>query len=146
MTFSGDITKFVKKTGLAADLVLRKLTLDGYRNLLLLSPVDTGRFRGNWRVGVNLADLRTIAKAPGRSKSTLVGSPVTRGESLFARSALLVAKFGSTIHITNNLPYAVPLERGHSKQSRAMLRRTFVAMKRNVRKITRQARKEAKLK
>jgi hypothetical protein len=119
VSFSTDISKFVKKTGLRADLVVRKLGLDAYAGVLKRSPVDTGRFRGSWRVAVGGADGSVnppVADPPGggkaRSSGPQNGSEPDGRERAYAEAKLLAAKFGKDLVISNNLPYAIPLERG----------------------------------
>lgn len=114
-SFSADISAFIKKTGLRADIVLRKIGLDAYTGVLLRSPVDTGRFRASWRIGVNEAD--TSVSPPRKRRSAKQGAPPTAGEGGRAGAKIDEAKFGDTIIISNNLPYARPLELGHSGQA-----------------------------
>lgn len=130
MSFSSDITKFIKQTQLSADTVLRKVGLDAYRGLLGRSPVDTGRFRGNWRIGINSVDKSTTEEtAPA-------------GEKAAALEQIGAAKFGDSIYLSNNLPYAGVLEHGmpgvtyadgrkaHSPQApTGVLRNTFEDVK-----------------
>lgn len=123
MSLQADISSFVRKTGLGLDIVLRKIAFDAFLGLLLRSPVDTGRFQANWRIGINKPDLTT-----DESTTTPDGSEIN------------VAKWGDTIHMTNNLPYARPLEDGSSSQAPAgIVGPTFDAMKANVRAIAGQA-------
>jgi len=118
--FSADITKWVKKTRLRADVVLQKLAFDGFANVVKLTPVRTGRARGNWRIGINRI-VATVSDAT-RDKAPL-GAPPTNANRALAK--LRRAKFGVTVHISNGLPYIQRLERGYSKQSSAMLSQTF---------------------
>lgn len=106
-TFARDLAVFVERAKDKQDLVVRKVALDLYRSLAMKSPVDTGRFRGNWQVGVSTVN-------------TTVDSPVDpSGEAAIARAeaALTNVKVGGVIYLTNSLPYAKPLEYGHSKQA-----------------------------
>ncbi len=105
--FGASIAAFSQKTKVNADKVLRKIALDLLLRLLLESPVDTGRFRANWRVGVNRVDL-TVDDRTDLFEAQDDGM----GE-------IAAAKFGDTIYITNNLPYAEALEDGHSGQAPA---------------------------
>jgi hypothetical protein len=105
--FATDISKFVERTKIRPDVVLRKVALTALTRLVRTSPVDTGRFRGNWNVGINKVDLSTTEET---DKS---------GEAVIARGSGVVtqAVFGQSIHISNNLPYAKRLENGHSLQA-----------------------------
>lgn len=59
MSFSGDIEKFIKKTEAKTDVVFKKIVFDIYARVVRRSPVDTGRFKGNWLMTPN------VPKAPG---------------------------------------------------------------------------------
>ncbi|HHZ69082.1 MAG TPA: HK97 gp10 family phage protein [Methylococcaceae bacterium] len=67
------------------------------------SPVDTGRFRGNWFTWIN-----------EESEGALL--PVTKS-----------LQIGDTLGFTNNLPYSLPLEFGHSDQAPSGMVRVSVA-------------------
>jgi hypothetical protein len=76
------------------------------------TPVDSGRLKSNWIPSIN---------AP---KSTEVG--VTSEAAVISEISAVVAnlKLGDTFYLTNNLPYAVAIEYGHSKRfPEGMLRR-----------------------
>lgn len=107
MGFVHDIERFSQKTGIALDTVLRKLVLDMTTEVIMMSPVDTGRFRSNWQV----------------SKGTInynIDNPIDASGSYalgLVMSSLTGFKHGDVIFITNSLPYAIPLEYGHSSQA-----------------------------
>lgn len=52
MSFALDISKFAEKVDKKTDAVIRKIVLDCARSVVIMSPVDTGRFKGNWDYGV----------------------------------------------------------------------------------------------
>lgn len=118
-SFSADITEFVEKTKLRGDLVIRKIAFDLLRGVMLKSPVDTGRFRVSWRVGINRTDLGTAAPRLSTRTSPLPAPPPfsAEDESHLRRNEALIlkAKFGDTVNISNNVPYAGELERGKSR-------------------------------
>lgn len=87
--------------------VVQKLAMHALRGVVLKSPVDTGRFRGNWNVAVNRIDYSVTAET---DKSG--GGVIAKGAALIAS-----AEPDQAIHISNNVPYAVSLEKGHSKQA-----------------------------
>jgi hypothetical protein len=107
MSFADDIRKFQQKTNLSMDLIVRKVTIDITTALVRMSPVDTGRFRGNWMIGVGSPDVSTI-DAVDKDGSTTVARITTAAGSLEA---------GGVVYITNSLPYARRLEYGWSKQA-----------------------------
>jgi hypothetical protein len=113
----GDLNKACRKVGFA---MLAKV--------MVRSPVDTGRFRGNWMIGVEVMPATAITPdgiGPGRQPGDppLAGAPsgaaVDGAVINNALSALGQFKLGQTIWIINNVPYAVALEQGHSKQAPA---------------------------
>lgn len=147
-SFGADISAFVARTRVGADQVLRKLGLDLISGVMRDSPVLTGRFRGNWRIGVDQADLtiddggaslegaRKKRKRREGDRSFTLGSyegkPLTATERAKREIPILRARFGQTIFITNNLPYAKPLNDGHSKQApKRFVERNFIRIKRD---------------
>ncbi len=75
--------------------------------IVLRSPVDTGRFRGNTTVSIGspvFANTDNVDKAGGAT--------IAAGQA-----ALTGLKPYTVIYIQNNLPYAERLENGHSKQA-----------------------------
>lgn len=115
-SFSLDIGAWVAKAGDRADLVVRKVSLDMFTKVILKSPVDTGRFRGNWQTGIGSAPggiLETLDKSGSAAISKMSG--VIQG-----------ARAGDSIYLSNNLSYAVKLEYGHSKQAPQGMVRTTV--------------------
>jgi hypothetical protein len=107
MSFSDDIKKFQRKTNLSMDVIVRKVTIDITNSLVRMSPVDTGRFRGNWMIGVGSPDVSTI-EAVDKDGSTTVARITNAAGSLQA---------GGVVYITNSLPYARRLEYGWSQQA-----------------------------
>lgn len=68
-----------------------------------------GRARANWFIGLGQADTHTTDAHDKSGRAT-----VSKGQS-----AIDGAQPGVAIHITNNLPYIVPLNEGHSHQAPA---------------------------
>lgn len=107
MTFAADLRKFALKTGIRTDQVVRKVCLDLTRDLVKLTPVDTGLARSNYFFGTE----RNGSRDGGTSKS---------GAPSLARSAQFAAtlKAGGTFYITNNLPYILQITQfGTSQQA-----------------------------
>jgi hypothetical protein len=99
------LSQFAAKAGDRADQVVRQVTLEVASRIIVRSPVDTGRFRGNWRLGVG-------GPVSGTTELTDRDGGATNG----AIAAALPAKAaGTVLYLTNNLPYAWALEHGHSK-------------------------------
>ena len=107
--FSADIQKFIDKAKGNADLVVRKVALDLFRKVIVKSPVDTGRFKGNWQVAIGSIPAGTLSINDKSGTATI--AKVT--------AEALNMKAGDVIYLVNNLPYARALEYGHSKQAPA---------------------------
>lgn len=88
---------------------VRVVALAMLNEIVLRSPVDTGRFRGNNIVSVG-APVYTSTDNVDKNG----GETVQRGLSVMSGLEPYTQVF-----IQNNLPYAVPLEDGHSQQAPA---------------------------
>ena len=87
----------------------RALGINLLNGLTRVTPVDTGRARGNWFVGIN-QPVRTI-KPTRRSQESV------NDARLAIKNAEAIQY--PTIIISNNLPYIIPLNEGHSTQAPA---------------------------
>lgn len=67
-----------------------------------------GRARANWFVGIGAADSGTVD-----GEDSGGGSTISAGMDIIAGAT----QDGQEIHITNSLPYIVPLNDGHSHQA-----------------------------
>lgn len=74
---------------------INRFCIDCYNNLVVLSPVDTGRYRNSHHFSVN---------APSYAISGAISVRIPIGEY-------------PIIYLQNNLPYAVRIENGWSKQA-----------------------------
>lgn len=101
MTFASDTMQFQKKFDERMTLVLRKVSFDLFRKVILKTPVDTGRARGNWMVGVNTIP---IAMSIGIDKNKDILSRIV--------SDISAAKAGDSVALANTLPYIGVLEYG----------------------------------
>lgn len=109
-TFALDVSRFVRevvKDGGTIDEAIRSIALEMFSRVILKSPVDTGRFRGNWQVQIGgipdgVLDLTDPSGGATISKAT--------AETMKLRA-------GQTINLINNLPYSIRLEDGYSKQA-----------------------------
>jgi len=101
-----DIKAFVQRTELTLDQMLRSIALTLLSAIVKRSPVDTGRFRGNWMVQVDLAPQTTETEDKAGSAT------IAQGQAEIARF-----KFGETVYLLNHLVYALELEYGSSKQA-----------------------------
>ncbi len=110
----------VKKFGVDAldkvDKVRRASVLELFKLVILATPVDTGRLRGNWQTTIN-------SPATGvRDKDDPTGG-ISVAEALANLGSLL-----DVVWMVNNLPYAERVEYdGWSKQAPEGMVRTHVA-------------------
>lgn len=84
----------------------KMLGLEGLRRVVLRTPVDTGRARGNWQLTIGEPADSIIEEI--RDPSTVI---TAGAQELRALEAFTV------IFITNNVPYIIALEGGHSTQA-----------------------------
>lgn len=103
--FSIDLTRWgVSLEKEQAPKFIRKIALDLLRKVTMKSPVDTGRFRANWMVGIGGADETTT--------DSTVNDAMMRGAIILSAYRDL-----KQIHLSNNLSYAAALEHGRSMQA-----------------------------
>lgn len=103
---------------------LRKVCLLAARGIILKTPVDTGRARGNWQSTLGApatgeSNFTVAISGKGRGKGT--GGKTRAGMQRLAEASQVVAgiKLGDRYFLSNNLPYIEALEHGHSKQAAA---------------------------
>jgi len=106
MSFSLDLEKFAKKAGNNAAAVVKKVGIDMFSQVVVRTPVDTGRARGNWQVSFNSPASGTLndLDPSGRNTQMQISGKMTGWKQ-------------GDIWMTNNLPYARRLEYGWSKQA-----------------------------
>lgn len=86
---------------------IRVIALAMLNEIVLRSPVDTGRFRGNNIVSIGSpVHTNTASLDPGGDETINRGLSVMSGLEPYTQ-----------VFIQNNLVYSVELERGHSKQA-----------------------------
>ena len=89
---------------------LKKTAIKIWGEIIKMTPVDQGRARGNWFIG-----LAPNAKV-GRANKNKGANYVTK--------AIPKDVLAQKVYLYNNLPYIVTLEYGHSKQApKGMVRR-----------------------
>jgi hypothetical protein len=145
--FNVSLDDFARRVGLSGTTVAKRVAFDLFGRIVRKTPVDTGRARASWNISTNQADrsvvesvnlvgaggekvfvfknrkslaqqvirmrgARYITKAEARhaTKKTVSGRAMNAIRGLDVRP-------GDEIWISNNLPYIVELEKGHSKQA-----------------------------
>lgn len=92
-------------------VAVKKITLGVYRDLILVSPVDTGRFRGSWTAAVGAPDTTVLPEAKKGQE------PYPPPDEAAAAQALDALQPFGQAWVSNNLPYAERLNEGHSQQA-----------------------------
>lgn len=118
MSLKGDLSKFTVNTLDRADKERRAICSEVLTSVVMMTPVDTGRARGNWQVSANTAKYSEIDRT-SKNWSSVVANELQN-----------IGKLGDTVHITNNLPYIERLEYGYSGQApEGMVRKTLARIR-----------------
>tara|TARA_R110002012_G_scaffold77165_1_gene195041 strand:+ start:640 stop:1011 length:372 start_codon:yes stop_codon:yes gene_type:complete len=119
-SFNADLEKFAKTTDLELETVVRKVAFDVYKGITQKTPVDTGRAKANWNIGLGAIDSSIT------ENTTFTALPLPKGSGK------------RPIYITNNLPYIGKLENGSSKQApTGMVRLTMSSIQRSISNVIR---------
>lgn len=99
MSFTDELQKACDRAkGRAAD-VIRATAVGLQSGMVMRAPVDTGRLRANFQIGIGSINTQTTS-SPG-------SDPVGRAQSVMG-----TWRIGKTIWLTNSLPYAHVAEYG----------------------------------
>lgn len=106
-SFSAQLRQFSADTQEKMDAIFQDIMVEIGESLIMLSPVDTGRFRGNWQLSIDAPSMQSLINYDKQGFATL--------EKLVNEANAL--EMGQKAYIVNNLVYAIPLEYGHSQQA-----------------------------
>lgn len=107
--FERDIRAVNKGLVQGVERSIAEMALSVFSSVVISTPVDTGRARGNWQPSIREPITSEIS---GTDKS---GQPtISKARSNFGRFEV-----GQTIFISNNVPYIERLNEGHSSQAPA---------------------------
>lgn len=110
-TFSLNVKKFAEKAEKDADAVISKICLDLLSDIVLNTPVDTGRARANWQCSIGSPASGEVSFSSDTGKG--ISAPAISAGSTYAitAGAAAVASAPRNIFwISNNLPYINRLE------------------------------------
>jgi hypothetical protein len=102
--------------------IVKKAAMQVLMGVIMETPVDTGRARGNWMVTVGSPARTSIGPekfgAPGsipekKAETQVAEATINKGEKIIKTAS----PRRQIIWITNNLPYIIRLEEGWSKQT-----------------------------
>jgi hypothetical protein len=105
------LERFGENAAGKTQLIVRKVALDLFRGVVMDTPVDTGRARANWQVSLGRPAIGQVKHDSG--------SPELAAEAAIGAGTptIQAAPGDVAIYLTNNVPYIVPLEEGHSGQA-----------------------------
>lgn len=113
MSFGDQLRAFAAKTKSSVEQADRAIKIELFTSVIMDTPVDTGRARGNWQ---------TSAEQPAQGVLERSGE----GSALADMEQNLG---GEVTYLINNLPYARRLEYGHSGQApQGMVRRNVARL------------------
>lgn len=100
--FERSIENFIRKAKKNPEVVVRQVTIKLYSQIIMASPVDTGRFRMNWQATY-------LTPATG----ILIGNDPSGARAIAAATNFVKnSPQWDEFRFTNNLPYAEAIEFG----------------------------------
>jgi len=105
-SFSLDLSRFCKNANADMQTVIRKISFEAFRRIVLRTPVDTGRARANWGVAIG---------TPGTTYDITLADKSGQATLAKAADGTMGWNCRGSIFLTNNLPYIGALEYGHSQ-------------------------------
>jgi hypothetical protein len=102
-SFADQVAAFAEKAKSQQDAIVRGCIVEVGARVIARSPKDTGRFKSNWRYGLETRDAFTTKATDIRTLNNIEELPK--------------AAAGFVHFVSNALPYGPALERGHSKQA-----------------------------
>lgn len=103
--FGRVISVFVQETLETIDLIFRDIVIEVGKSVVTLTPVKTGRLKGNWQLSVQAPVTHSLIRYDGVGDSTLSDLVNTAG----------TLTGGQVAYIVNNLTYAGFIEHGGSR-------------------------------
>lgn len=128
MTFATQVRNFTTKAEKATDKTIRAITFALFREVIMRTPVDTGRLKGNWQA---------TQSAP--ATGTVTVDDKSGGKTVVAMAAA-IGGWGSVSYLSNNLPYAHRIEFdgwSHTKAPEGMVRKSLARINAIVAKAAR---------
>lgn len=127
--FQKDLSALADQLDIELATLTKRVTLTAFNMITELTPVDTGRARASWAIGVGSPSAFVPPEAsPAELAAHETGVPIfSPPDTPYAELALIDGK--QPAYITSNLVYMEALEEGHSKQAPAgMVRLTVAAL------------------
>jgi hypothetical protein len=99
-SFGIQVAEWAKKAKGKIDTNVRGITLSLFKGIIMSTPVDTGRARGNWQTTVGEPATGTVERLDPSGSATVAELVANMGGA------------GKVTWLTNNLPYIAVLEYG----------------------------------
>ena len=131
--FEKALNVFAKGIGIGVETVIKKVSLQVFTGVVKKTPVDKGRARASWVIGVE----RPTSSPPISKNKTFSPSEATAQASL-ELTKLSKVKPWSTVFVSNSVPYIERLEDGYSEQARdpdGMVAVTLAEVERDIKRI-----------
>lgn len=108
-TFKKDVKKFADQFGIDVNLVLEKVAIDTFVDIVNQTPRDTARAAASWNLTINTPDFSyKEKKAKGTKHKLNAYEGIKYQDSQIKKSTIFF--------IANGLPYIQSLARGSSEQ------------------------------
>lgn len=108
MSFTVNLQQLTERTKKRTDQVVQKITMELFRSVIVKTPVDTGRARGNWQCSVGALPAGVKQDATDSTGAQAISAAAEKVNKTPA---------GNIVYLANNLPYIRRLEYGYSKQA-----------------------------
>ena len=128
VSFESAVLEWEEKARRSVLADVKQLTRDAHANIVLITPIDTGRAKSSWNIapGAN-PDLSVTPPLAVRPQFGIIAvekgaSPLTRGQAItagFGQHQQLEALTEPVATISNDLDYILALEKGSSPQASA---------------------------
>jgi len=124
-SFVKDLTKFANKNAPEKfDMIMIKVVSDLVTSVVFLTPVDTGRLRGGWQVGVGSMDLSSeLPPDPGGSQTVKRAQDEIRAAAAGGKTLI-----GKIVYVYNNVFYAEYIEYGTDRIAPFAMLRESIAL------------------
>lgn len=129
MDFAKDISRWTNKAEKEFEELRRAVIIELFSSVILDTPVDQGRLRGNWQISATspLTGEVDILDPSGGKTTANVQQLAGKGE---------VGK-DQAVFLTNNLPYAYAIEYDGGSPKKApqgMVRKNFIRVSQNLKR------------
>ena len=128
MRFEAGIVRWVNKTLNRTEELRKNIILELFSSVILDTPVDEGRLRGNWQISSSSPKSNTV-EVTDPSGATTVKKVEGFMKGLTPQQ--------SAVFLTNNLPYAYGVEYDHVSHTKApagMVRKNFIRVSQNLKR------------